>query len=306
MLSPQFVEVFRTATSTLGGGIPTGTPTAVPAIPTVMPNRPTFERAEDAGKTTLWVVFVLMLLSTLVLSYLSWKTPVQKRLFHIITTFITAFATLSYFAMATGSGVSYTHFVIRETHKHVPTTYEHVFRQVYWARYVDWSITTPLLLLDLSFLAGISGANILVAIVADLVMILTGLFAALVEKNSVKWGWYAMACLAYLVILYILIIPGRRSASTVSSSTYKLFTAIGTFTIVLWTMYPIVWGVADGARLVSVDAEIMAYAVLDVLAKAVFGFWLLFAHGRKVENLGGFWSSGLVGEGQVRLDEEES
>jgi len=188
MLSPQFVEVFRTATSTLGGGIPTGTPTAVPAIPTVMPNRPTFERAEDAGKTTLWVVFVLMLLSTLVLSYLSWKTPVQKRLFHIITTFITAFATLSYFAMATGSGVSYTHFVIRETHKHVPTTYEHVFRQVYWARYVDWSITTPLLLLDLSFLAGISGANILVAIVADLVMILTGLFAALVEKKLCQVG----------------------------------------------------------------------------------------------------------------------
>lgn len=39
-----------------------------------------------------------------------------------------------------------------------------------------------------------------------------------------------------------------------------------------------IWGVADGARIASVDAEIVSYAVLDVLAKAVFGFWLLFTH----------------------------
>jgi hypothetical protein len=30
----------------------------------------------------------------------------------------------------------------------------------------------------------------------------------------------------------------------------------------------------------SVDAEIVAYAILDVLAKPVFGTWLLFTHDR--------------------------
>lgn len=39
-----------------------------------------------------------------------------------------------------------------------------------------------------------------------------------------------------------------------------------------------VWGIADGSRKIDVDAEIIAYAVLDVLAKPVFGFWLLFTH----------------------------
>ena len=39
-----------------------------------------------------------------------------------------------------------------------------------------------------------------------------------------------------------------------------------------------IWGLADGSRKVNVDAEIVAYAVLDVLAKPVFGFWLLFTH----------------------------
>lgn len=28
----------------------------------------------------------------------------------------------------------------------------------------------------------------------------------------------------------------------------------------------------------SVDAEIIAYAILDILAKIVFGFWLLITH----------------------------
>ena len=35
---------------------------------------------------------------------------------------------------------------------------------------------------------------------------------------------------------------------------------------------------ADGSRIASVDAEIISYAVLDVLAKPVFGMWLLFTH----------------------------
>jgi bacteriorhodopsin len=32
----------------------------------------------------------------------------------------------------------------------------------------------------------------------------------------------------------------------------------------LWTAYPIVFGLTEGANVISVDAEIIAYAVLDV------------------------------------------
>ncbi len=39
-----------------------------------------------------------------------------------------------------------------------------------------------------------------------------------------------------------------------------------------------IWGIADGSRNIDVNAEIVAYAILDVLAKPVFGFWLLFTH----------------------------
>lgn len=68
--------------------------------------------------------------------------------------------------MAAGGGSSY--HIVRISHKH----HEVVFRQIYWARYIDWCITTPLILLDLTVLAGLPGAEILLLIFADVAMVL--------------------------------------------------------------------------------------------------------------------------------------
>jgi len=210
--------------------------------------------------------------------------------------------------MAVGDGVSYNKITsVEKTSKHFPDVTKVIYREVYWARYVDWSVTTPLLLLDLALLAGLSGANILVAIVADLIMILTGLFAALTVEEGPKWGWYAMACIAYLVVVYQLAVNGRGVVQNKDKKTATFFSAIAGFTLVLWTIYPIIWGIADGARIADVDAEIVGYAVLDVLAKPVFGFWLLFTHDAMsgTASIGGFWSDGLPNEGAIRVGEDD-
>lgn len=140
--------------------------------------------------------------------------------------------------MAVGDGISYNSIEIKHTRKHFPDTYTTVKREVYWARYVDWSVTTPLLLLDLSFIAGLSGANILVAVVADVIMILTGLFAAFTTEGSPKWGWYAMACIAYLIVIYQLGVNGRGVVKNKDKKTATFFASIAGFTLILWTVYP--------------------------------------------------------------------
>jgi len=207
--------------------------------------------------------------------------------------------------MATGDGISYAHIVVKESHKHVPDTLEHILRQVYWARYIDWSVTTPLLILNLAFLAGMNGADILVAVVADVIMVLLGLFAAFGRTDGQKWGYYAIACVGYLVVVWQLVISGRRSVMSKDRSTATLFASIGGFTLILWTLYPIVWGISYGARKWCVDFEIIAYAVLDVLAKPVFGFWLLFAHAQNsAASIEGFWSHGLSHEGAIRIGDD--
>ncbi|KAL8801933.1 MAG: hypothetical protein Q9223_006831 [Gallowayella weberi] len=277
-------------------------------LPTAIPgNTPIYQKATGTGNRTLWVVFVIMLISSLAFYIMAFRVPVQKRLFHILTAFITTFATLSYYAMAVGDGVGHNKITIKHTQKHFPDTYDVIYREVYWARYVDWSLTTPLLLLDLCFLAGLNGASILVAIVADIIMILTGLFAAFEVRESPKWGWYAMACIAYLVVVYQLAINGQRVAKQKDNKTATFFAAIGGFTLLLWTLYPVIWGVADGSRNINVDHEIIAYAVLDILAKPVFGFWLLFTHDNMASttSIDGFWANGFGKEGTLRIGDDD-
>ena len=162
----------------------------------------------------------------------------QKRLFHILTAFITTFAAISYLAMAVGDGITLNEIDIKQSQKHFPDTVQILYRQVYWARYVDWSVTTPLLLLDLALLAGLPGGNILVAIIADVIMILTGLFAALTNDTTHKWAYYAIASIAYLVVVYQLAVNGRAVAAAKDSKTGTFFAALGGFTLVLWTLYP--------------------------------------------------------------------
>lgn len=267
-----------------------------------------FQEAGAVGTRTLWVVFVIMLVSSMAFYVMAFRVPVQKRLFHILTAFITTFAAISYFGMAVKDGVGYN--TIKTVHHfagHEADKTSLIIREVYWARYVDWSVTTPLLLLDLCLLAGLAGANILVALVADIIMILTGLFAAFTVEQGPKWGWYAMACIAYLVVVYQLAVNGRGVVKNKDAKTATFFSAIAGFTLVLWTVYPIVWGVADGSRIASVDSEIIAYAVLDVLAKPVFGFWLLFTHDAMsgTASLEGFWANGMAKDGAIRVGDDD-
>jgi bacteriorhodopsin len=99
-------------------------------------------------------------------------------------------ASISYFAMANGRGVVEHHRKIPEHHiKPLPPTHHHYFRDVYYARYVDWLLTTPLILLNLALLSGLNGASIFSSIVANVIMVVTGWFAAVSHSKREKWGW---------------------------------------------------------------------------------------------------------------------
>ncbi|KAH9203467.1 bacteriorhodopsin [Leptodontidium sp. 2 PMI_412] len=280
-----------------------------PPVPTVSPH-PIFQTAGKIGETTLWIVFAIMLLSSITFMFLAYRQPVSKRAFHLTTSLITIFASISYYAMATGDGNSMVSYVVKEHHgKGIQDTYIYIFRQVYWARYIGLSVTTPLLLLDLALLAGLNGANIVALISADVVMTITGLFAGLNENGGQKWGYYTISCIAYLFVIYLLVIQGRSSATTQGPKVGTLFTSLAGFTLIVWTLYPIVWGIGDGARKISVDAEVVSYAILDVLAMPVFGFWLLIAH-RNIPaaniHLGGAWAEGFGNrEGTLRVGSDD-
>jgi len=58
-------------------------------------------------------------------------------------------------------------------------------------RYIDWTITTPLLLLELLLGTGLPLSDIITVVSMDLVVIVTGLVGALVS-SLYKWGFFVM------------------------------------------------------------------------------------------------------------------
>ncbi|KAK2771435.1 hypothetical protein FQN53_004988 [Emmonsiellopsis sp. PD_33] len=281
------------------------TVSSVGPVPTVIPNRPVYQEIGGAGHRTLWVVTVLMLLSSLVFFILAARVPVQKRLFHVLVSLITTISFLSYFAMATGGGKAYNHVTVHEHHKKVPDTNQDVFREVYWVRYVNWGLTFPLILIILTLLSGSNGASLLVAVSANLVMVVTGAISAYGGPSGRKWAWYTIACLAYLTIVYQVAMHGRRAAASKDNRTKTLFASLSGFALVVLLVYPVIWAASSNARRMSIDAEIVVYAILDVLLQGIFGYWLLISHDSISLNMEGFWANGAGGEGNIRIGEEE-
>jgi len=296
-------------TSTVGQILPTATPTSVKPLPTIVPSIEN-EHVTKQGLITLWVVFVIMVLSSALFAGWSLRIPVSNRLYHVITTTITTIAAISYLMMATGQGIGIRETTIHHHHENIGQDTETLIRrQVFWARFVDWTLTAPLLLLDLGILAGMSGAHILMTVIAGITMVLMGLFATFGNEHTAqKWGDFTIAIIAFLVVIWHLALNGRNAARARTQKVASFYTAIAVYTLVVWAVYPIIWGVANGGRHLSVNKEIIAYAILDILAKPVFGLWLLLTNAKIAEtnvSLGGFWSNGLNREGVLRLGEEE-
>ncbi|TQS35284.1 hypothetical protein Golomagni_04300 [Golovinomyces magnicellulatus] len=265
---------------------------------------PSYETIGPIGHTTLWtgycyltnlLQFMLAILFFSIISFtvLSLRVPVQKRLYHIIFILLTSASLVGYFAMASGDGYLYI----------ASGTQQIVYRQIIWARYAYWFITTPLYLLNLAFLGGLSGVGIILTVVADEYMVLLGLLAAFSDNEAQKWTYFVLSYIAFVVVAYQLLIEGRRSVTSKGEKTTCLYTAITSYGLFLWALYGVVWALGTGAHILSVDAEIVGYATLDFLAVTVLGFWLLLTHGRNAESIEGFWTKGLKYEGVIRLDD---
>jgi len=75
-----------------------------------------------------------------------------------------------------------------------------------------------------------------------------------------------------------LLIPARRHATNLGPEVSRTYNLCGVWLIGLWFIYPIAWGVCEGANIISPDSEAVFYGVLDLLAKGGFGALLLWGH----------------------------
>jgi len=225
------------------------------------------------GSDWYFAVCAVMTVSAFAFVGLAFRKHRRDRIFHYITAAVVFVAAIAYFTMGANLGFTPIAVEFSRANPKVHGTY----RDIFYVRYIDWFITTPLLLMDLLLTAGMPWPTILWVILVDEIMIVTGLVGALVT-SSYKWGYFVFGCVALFYILYQLVWEARRHAIHLGKDVSNTFFICGTLTAFLWTLYPIAWGICEGGNVISPDSEAVFYGILDLLAKPVFGALLIWGH----------------------------
>ena len=196
-------------------------------------------------------------------------------------------AACAYFAMAVGQGSVILH------------TADPSGRLFYFARYVDWSITTPLLLLPLACTAVHSrsrrGDLIAGMLLADVMMIVTAFAFGASVTEWVKWTWYLVSCVAFLAVLWAMWVPLRAENASEPAVVQRAYRRDAAVLTGLWLLYPIILFVdPDGTGLVGSATGVALIAVIDLLSKPVYGLLSVSGMARIVE--------GELGRGPASLE----
>jgi bacteriorhodopsin len=139
-------------------------------------------------------------------------------------------------------------------------------------RYIDWTITTPLLLGKFMYVLGLGrrGRGLFLTLAAlDLWMIVFGFVADLAGPGTTEsWIWYTVSWLGYIGILVLMFV--RLTPLARDSEMPKTFLTMRAFVVFGWLVYPIAFvlptlGVATEVRDLSI-------AIADMANKILFGY----------------------------------
>jgi sensory rhodopsin len=137
-------------------------------------------------------------------------------------------------------------------------------------RYVDWLVTTPLLVLYLGMLCRPERRVYAALVGVDVLVIGSGVVAALLP-SPYSYIAYLVGCVAYAGLLYLLLVVLPRQATLHGDRVDAVFTKLRNLTVVLWTLYPVVWILGPlGVGLLQAGTEVMVVTYLDLISKVGF------------------------------------
>ncbi len=216
------------------------------------------------GSDWLWAVTAIYITSFFCFILLcGYAARHEERVFHYLFLIASLTGSIAYFAMASNLA-------------NVPVTTElnnggnpDITRQIWYARYINWFVGWPVLVIATLLLSGISWATILYAVGLSWIWVCSWLAGAFVT-TTYKWGFYAFGIAAYMLLAGQLSYWARISARRVGFE--KQYTIIAFILIFLWFLYPIAWGLDEGGNKISVTAGFIFYGILDILMVPALGF----------------------------------
>ena len=225
------------------------------------------------SNSILWVTTIIMLAGGLLILATGKRRTSSEGLHTVLHGIVPIIAACSYLAMATGQGLISLPTVggailAGET---TPT------RIFYFARYIDWTFTTPLLLVSLGMTAMRHGPKrhgaIVGSVLADVMMIITAFIFGASLSGWTKWTWFIVSCAAFLGVYYVIWKTQMEANATQRDDVQATYKRNASILSVVWLIYPVILAVApDGLGIVTDATSVLVIAILDVIAKVVYGY----------------------------------
>ncbi|WP_214770013.1 MULTISPECIES: bacteriorhodopsin [unclassified Exiguobacterium] len=154
-------------------------------------------------------------------------------------------------------------------------------------RYIDWLVTTPLLLIKFPLLLGLKGGKgrslLTKLVIADIIMIIGGY----IGESSINlaggftqlglWA-YVVGCIAWFYIIYLLFTNVTKAAEDKPAPIRKALLQMRLFILIGWAIYPVGYAVTLFAPGIEIQlVRELIYNFADLINKVGFGLIAFFA-----------------------------
>jgi sensory rhodopsin len=147
--------------------------------------------------------------------------------------------------------------------------------QLEFIRYLDWTLSTPIITYYLAMLADVDIETRVIAVLANVVMIVVG-FGAAVTPSPFKWAFFAFSSILFVGLMYIYVKTFSDAIEQNPRSSRSVFLSLRDLTIIIWGVYPVAFllGPSGTGLLLPTDHNFLI-ALLDLTAKVGFMIILL-------------------------------
>mmetsp|Transcript_1745 Transcript_1745/g.3925 ORF Transcript_1745/g.3925 Transcript_1745/m.3925 type:complete len:497 (+) Transcript_1745:20-1510(+) len=229
----------------------------------------------------MWTATLIFFVMMLGVAFFTWRQKAGQRRNYVLLYCINMFSCIVYLVMAFGHGRIYVpeaQIVVEADKLEVQLLYRPAIPAVWYARYIGWMLTTPLMLFLVGSASGAEPEIICFTVTMDLTMLVCGLIATVLPgEEASKWMFWLFGMVCYLILLYVLLKSFRAAALNIGRKSKEgakyAGEDVGTLIwiiVITWTIFPFVWITAEGSHQVTDDMQVILYAALDVISKASF------------------------------------
>ncbi|KAI5927981.1 heat shock protein 30 [Camillea tinctor] len=224
------------------------------------------EQLSVNGSNWLWAVTAIYIVSFIAFFATSFVARSGEKIFHYLFTIALLVGSIAYYAQASDLG----YLLIYQVNSSPAFG---LTRQIFYAKYINWVVSFPVLSIALGLLSGVSWATIFYNVTLSWTWVISYLISAFTTSNY-KWGFYAFGTIAWVLLAFNTLFTGSTAAKRVGVASDH--TLLAGWLNLLWLLYPIAFGLTDGGNRIGVTPGYIFFGILDVLTVPVLSFAFLF------------------------------